>query len=103
MSVEDDDLDARMRAAGMIPIADHLAGNTPMAAWKVRPDMTDLDTFERWVEHQTAEYIRMQARYDLGESDMNDELYEWILARASAFHELLLNLRAARAGNAASG
>ena len=103
MSVEDEDLDARMRAAGMIPVADHLAGNTPLAAWKVRPDMTDLDAFERWVERQTAEYLRMQARYDLGENDKNDELYEWVVARGSAFHDLLLNLRAARAGEAKSG
>ena len=96
MSDAHNDIDARMQAAGMIPIADHLAGKTPMGGWMVHAGMHDLDTYETWLEQKAAEYLRMQAHYELGDRDKGDDMYDWTIANAGAYLSALLNLRAAR-------
>ncbi|MPR62151.1 hypothetical protein D7027_10065 [Ochrobactrum intermedium] len=37
----------------------------------------------------------MKAAYDVGRKDEGDDLYEWVLAHYGAFHDVLVNFRAA--------
>lgn len=89
------DLDTRLTAAGLLPLSQMLA---PMNRFQVHAGMDDLKFFETWLERKVREYTAMQARYDLGDRDKKDDLYEWVIAHAGAYHDVLVNFRAARAG-----
>lgn len=91
-----DDLDQRMKAAGMLSVAELLAG-APLDAFMKHAGVNDLATFAEWLEMRRGECIRMHARYDLGERDKGDDLYEWTIAHAAVFNEVHINFRAAQA------
>ena len=101
--VVEDNLDARMAAAGMIPLSDLLAGNTPVERWTANAGVKDIDSFAEWVGRKNEEYMRMRLRYDLGE-EAKDELYEWVFAHSAVFQEVAANLRSAlRTGGNGNG
>jgi hypothetical protein len=79
-----DDLDARMKAAGMYTVAE-MMGVTPLTKWKSNPAINDLDAFSDWLDRKVSEYLTMKAGYDLGDKSTDDELYEWVEAHAAVF------------------
>ncbi|WP_054308955.1 MazG-like family protein [Mesorhizobium sp. 1M-11] len=90
-------LDERMKAAGMIPLSDLLAGKTPLARWMAHTGVRDMDSFEEWVAMKHREFLRMRVEYELGDKDQKDELYEWVFAHAAVFGEVAANFRQAQA------
>ncbi|MDW6020650.1 hypothetical protein SAZ10_02615 [Mesorhizobium sp. BAC0120] len=87
-------LDERMKAAGMIPLSDLLAGNTPLEKWMAHTGVRDLASFEEWLTMKHREFMTMRMSYELGDKDQSDELYEWVFAHAAAFGEVAANFRA---------
>lgn len=86
-------LDERLEAAGMLTVAQILAG-APLDAFIRHAGVHDLATFGQWLEMRRAESVRLQARFALEKRD-GDELYEWVIAHAAAFSEVTINFRAA--------
>jgi len=99
---EEQDLDSRMKAAGMIPLSDLLAGNTPLEKWMAHTSVCDLDTFEEWLMRRYREYMQMRMGYELGDENKSDELYEWVFAHAGAFGDVVANFRQMKARSEAS-
>ncbi|HCF2990413.1 hypothetical protein ACRCPT_06985 [Pseudomonas aeruginosa] len=86
-------LDERLEAAGMLTVAQILAG-APLDAFIRHAGVRDLASFGQWLEMRRAESVRLQARFALEKRD-DDELYEWVIAHAAAFSEVAINFRAA--------
>ncbi|HBP6378478.1 TPA: hypothetical protein L6A07_25175 [Pseudomonas aeruginosa] len=86
-------LDERLEAAGMLTVAQILAG-APLDAFIRHAGVHDLASFGQWLEMRRAESVRLQARFALEKRD-DDELYEWVVAHAAAFSEVAINFRAA--------
>jgi hypothetical protein len=86
-------LDERMKAAGMTPVSQMLIRG-PLDGVLAHAGVHDLATFLQWVEMKRAEYLKMQARYDLGEK-AEDDLYEWVIAHCSVFTQVHVTLKAA--------
>ncbi|HBP4949408.1 hypothetical protein ACM73L_31420 [Pseudomonas aeruginosa] len=86
-------LDERLEAAGMLTVAQILAG-APLDAFIRHAGVHDLASFGQWLEMRRAESVRLQARFALEKRD-DDELYEWVIAHAAAFSEVAINFRAA--------
>lgn len=95
-----DGLDERMRAAGMLSAAELIAG-APLDAFMKHAGVNDLETFGQWLEMRRGECLRMQGRYDLGERDKSDDMYEWTVAHSAVFGEAHVNFKDALAGNQA--
>ena len=93
-------LDERMKAAGMFTVAELLKG-APLDAVMTHAGVKDLETFAQWIEMKRAQYLTMQARYDLGEK-APDDLHEWVVAHSAVFTEVHVNLKAAIAGDSSS-
>lgn len=91
-------LDDRLRAAGMLSVADLLAG-TPLDAFIAHAGVNSIETFKQWVEMRCTEFLRMKARREL-EGPQDDDLHEWIEAHAAVFREVFVNLKAAIADSA---
>lgn len=89
---EHETLDAKLRAAGMLSVADLLKG-APLDSFIKHAGVTDFPSLITWAEMRRAEYLRQVALYELGERDKNDDLYEWVIAHSAAFNELHVNLR----------
>jgi hypothetical protein len=89
-------LDERMKAAGMFTVS-QMMGAAPMDVFIKHAGVNDLDSFLKWVEMKRAEYVRMQARYDLGEKPKDDDMYEWVIAHNAVFAAVHVNLKAAMA------
>lgn len=89
-------LDERLTQAGMLSVAQLLKG-APLDAFIKHAGVHDLSTLLQWAEMRRGECLRMMARYDLGEKDKGDDLYEWTVAHCAVFTELHVNLRAALA------
>jgi len=100
--MEAEDLDSRMKAAGMIPLSDLLAGNTPLEKWMAHTSVRDLDTFEAWLMMKHREFMTMRMGYELGDKDQSDELFEWVFAHSAAFGEVVSNFRAMKERSAAA-
>lgn len=94
-----DDIDARMKSAGMLSAAEIVAGQ-PINAFMKHAGVTDLESLLKWAEMRRAEFLRMQAGYELGDKS-KDDMYEWVISHVAAFSELHVNIRAAmiQAGN----
>lgn len=87
-------LDERLKSAGMLSVADLMAG-APLDGFMTHAGVRDIETFGQWVEMKRAEFMRLQARYDLGDKPKDDELYEWVVAHSAVFSEVHVNLKAA--------
>ncbi|MGZ2449645.1 hypothetical protein ACVIRO_002399 [Rhizobium ruizarguesonis] len=88
-------LSARMKAAGMYSIEEMLAEGKPLDKWMASTEVQDLPSFEAWLLRRYREFVTMQARYELGDRDKGDELYEWVNAHVGSFADVLANFRAA--------
>ena len=86
-------LDARLKAAGMMTIAEMLE-SPPLTAFHVHAGVTDLTSFERWLEMKWQSYTTQQAALQLDNRE-DDELFEWVVAHSAVFSSVLINFRAA--------
>ncbi len=91
-------LDQEMKAAGMITLTELLSGQ-PLDKFIKHAGVVDLNSFEQWLSMRHVETQKARARMDLDKKE-GDELYEWTLAHAAAFHEVMVNFKAAIAGQA---
>lgn len=88
-----DDIDTRMKNAGMLSAAEIIAGQ-PIDAFLKHAGVVDLESLLKWSEMRRAEFLRMQAKYELGDNQ-KDDMYEWVISHVAAFSELHVNIRAA--------
>src|SRR3546814_463884 len=88
-------LDAKTKAADMIPLSELLSGDTPLSKWEAHAGVRDIASFGKWLAMKHREYMRMRVAYELGDKDKADELYEWVLAHTAAYGEVAANFRAA--------
>jgi hypothetical protein len=86
-------LDARMKAAGMMTIAEMLE-SSPLSAFHVHTGVTDLASFEKWLEMKWQSYMTQQAELQLDNRE-DDDLFEWVVAHAAVFSTVLISFRAA--------
>ena len=96
---EGNSLDARMLAAGMIPVDQMLAG-APLDGFIRHAGVVSLETYRQWLDMECRNFLSMQARLELEKSDGN-ELYEWVIAHAAVFQSARINFNAAYEGNKA--
>ena len=88
-----DDIDTRLKNAGMLSAAEIIAGQ-PIDAFMKHAGVVDLESLLKWSEMRRAEFLRMQAKYELGDNP-KDDMYEWVISHVAAFSELHVNIRAA--------
>lgn len=86
-------LDDRMRAAGMTPLSEMLV-NIPLRRWITHVGVNDLASFQQWLQMRRKEMLSMQAAMEL-DGRQDDEMYEWVIAHAAVFTEVLCNFEAA--------
>lgn len=91
---DDSDLDAKMISAGMIPLSKMLSGHGEMEKWLRHAHVHTLDDFREWVAMKQREYMGMRMRYEIGEKDKTDDLWQWVFAHAAAFDAVATQLRA---------
>jgi hypothetical protein len=98
-----DDLDERMKALGMIPMSELLAGDGALERFTAHAGVQTIDDFREWAKMQHASYLTMRMGYELGDQSMDDSLYEWVFAHEAVFSTIMANLRAVarRSGRAA--
>jgi len=93
MTMSNEDLDARMIAAGMIPLSSMLKGHGEMEKWMRHAHVHTFEDFVEYVNMKQREYMSMRMRYELGDKDKNDDMFEWIFAHASAYDAIATQLR----------
>ncbi len=86
-------LDERMKAAGMMPVSEMLE-RSPLGRFSAHAGVTDLESFERWIQLRREEFLRMQAQMSLDGEEEN-ELFEWVVAHNAVLGEVMANLRQA--------
>lgn len=96
----DETLDARMKAAGMVPLSDMLSGKGPIEPFLAHVGVCDMQTFGEWLAKRYASMATMRAQYELGDRDKADELYEWVFSYNAALGEVMANWRKATAAPA---
>jgi len=89
-----EDLDKRMKEAGMTPLSELLNKN-PLGKFSVDTHVKDLKTFEEWLESRHEEMLEMKIRMTLDNKE-DDELFEWVISHEAVFNEVKCNLRAAK-------
>lgn len=89
----DASLSTRMTAAGMLTVAEIMAG-VPLDAFTRHAGVRDLDTFAQWLEMRREEYLKLHARFALEQRE-EDELFDWITSHAAVFGEVMVNFKAA--------
>ncbi|MBD8681631.1 hypothetical protein [Pseudomonas sp. CFBP 13719] len=92
-SSENQSLDTRLQAAGMMSVAELLRG-APLDGFITHAGVHDLATFGQWLEMRRGEMVRLQARYDLGDKTMDDGMYEWITSHSAVLSEVHVNFKA---------
>lgn len=95
--MSDDDLNERLKAAGMFTI-DQMLGVTPMSKFTIVSGMDNLEFFGAWLDRRTREFLQMRVAYELGDKPKDDPLYEWVLAHSATLLEVRENFMAAKAG-----
>lgn len=90
----DSDLDARMLAAGMMPVSKMLESSA-LNKFFAHAGVTDLESFEQWIQMQRKEFISMQARMTLDGKEEEDDLYEWVVAHNAVLGAVMANFRQA--------
>lgn len=101
-AIQDDvkaDLDTRMKAAGMMTIDQVLSTNNPINRFMAHSGVTDIKSFEQWLEMRHREFAHMRVKYEL-DRETKDELYEWVLAHSGALGEVIVNFRKATGNQA---
>ena len=91
---EEESLQDRMRAAGMLTVDEMLRG-APLDRFIRHAGVSDLETYGQWLDMKCREFLSMQASRDLDKRE-DDDLYEWVLAHAAAFQEARINFNATR-------
>jgi len=91
----DNDLDSRMKEAGMMPVSVMLEQNA-FGKFSAHAGVTDLDKFEEWIQMRRKEFITMQARMTLDDQE-GDEMFEWVVAHVAVLGEVMANFRQATA------
>ncbi len=86
-------LDRRMKEAGMLSLSEMLERN-PLGRFAVHAGVRDLATFEEWLVMRRKSMLGLQISLEL-DNKSDDELYEWAVAHAASFGEVLSNFRAA--------
>jgi hypothetical protein len=89
----DASLDARMEAAGMIPLTKLLADDGK-ALFQVHTGCQDPESFLEIAEKKHRQYLRMRMEYELGDMP-KDDMFEWVFAHAAVWGDVVVNLRAA--------
>lgn len=89
-----DDLEKRMKEAGMLSISEML-DNNPLGKFSVHAGVKDLKTFEKWLKMRHEEMLRMKIRMILDKKE-DDDLFEWVLSHEAVFNEVRCNLREAK-------
>jgi len=81
-------LDVKLKALGLTPLSNILKGKpNPLTLHR---GVDSLDAFEKWLNMRYEECMRMKAQF-IVEGREDDELYEWVLAHAHTFEEVLGN------------
>jgi hypothetical protein len=88
-----ENLPERMKAAGMFSI-EQMLNPTPMDRLHAHAGVTDLKSFEEWLQMRRKEFITMQARMTL-DGDDKIEMFEWVLAHNAVLSEVMANFRQA--------
>jgi len=87
------DLDKKMAEAGMMPVSIMLE-KIPLGNFMANTAVTDLESFEEWIQMRREEFLRMQAKMELsGQKDY--DLYEWVIAHNAVLSEVLANFKQA--------
>ncbi|AJF08219.1 hypothetical protein [Geoalkalibacter subterraneus] len=86
-------LDERMKAAGMMPVSEMLEKD-PLGKFAAHAGVTDLESFEQWIQQRRAEFLRMQAQMTL-DGEEKDEMFEWVVAHNAVLAEVIANFRQA--------
>ena len=90
------DLSERMVAAGMIAY-DQLGKPNAMSPWMRYPWVKDAETLLMLIERKHKEYSILTAAKGSGAIPANPEMDDFISGKASAYHEIAENARAALA------
>jgi hypothetical protein len=93
MNIALTDFNTRLKEAGFLTLEEYLL---PLNKFQIHSGMTDLNFFEEYLERKCLEYTKMTLEYELGDRDKNDDLFEWVLANMNAYHDILINYRAAK-------
>ncbi|MBO9428307.1 hypothetical protein [Sulfitobacter sp. R18_1] len=86
-------LDAKMEARGMIPLSKMLKSHGEMEKWMKHAGVGSFDDFTHWVAMKQREYMTLRMRYEVGDKDKSDDIYEWVFAHAAAFDAVATELR----------
>lgn len=86
-------LDAKMEARGMIPLSKMLKSHGEMEKWLQHAGVRSFDDFTQWVAMKQREYMTLRMRYEVGDKDKSDDIYEWVFAHAAAFDAVATELR----------
>ena len=87
------DLEQRMKDAGMMSI-DEMLEKSPLGKFNAHAGVTDLESFEEWIQMRRKEFLTMQAKMMLDNKD-GDELFEWVVSHAAVLGEVIANFRQA--------
>lgn len=88
-SLDELDIEEEMKKAGMIPLDDILSGESA-SKYETHVGVTDIERFSDWLTRKREEYIRMRIKQEFKK---NDDLYDFVLGKTSAYNEIWLNFR----------
>lgn len=84
-------LDKRLKDAGMFTLTEMLS-NKPHPLM-MHAGVNSLESFEQWLSMRYRECLSLKAQLTVDGKE-NDELYEWSLAHAAVFGEVLAHYKA---------
>jgi len=86
------DIEKEIKNAGMVPLEDILQGNVPIQKYITHVGVTELESFAEWLEKKREQFLRMRVKQEFNK---NDELYDFVLGKNSAYEEIYQNFRKA--------
>lgn len=98
MKQQIEEMDAKMKARGMITVTDIIEGNTPMEGFRRHAGIKTVDDLLEWIMKKHTELTIMMARHELGEGNMEPELVDFLRGKSSAFGDMAANIRGLREG-----
>ena len=81
----------------MMPVSEMLE-RSPLGRFSAHAGVSDLESFEQWIQMKREEFIRMQASMQLDGKE-KDELFEWVVAYNAVLGEVIANFRQATGRN----